>query len=110
MPRISFLLLLFSCLTFSYCEDEYIEGVGWKKIYYPSDGPPREAVGRCKTDEDQILTVVALAAIGWAIYENVEFELSLYANDNLVILPLDSVKINEFKNPELTLTLFEFKY
>ena len=56
------------------------------------------------------LTVVALAAIGWAIYENVEFELSLYANDNLVILPLDGVKINEFKNPELTLTLFEFKY
>ena len=39
-----------------------------------------------------------------------DFEHSLYANDNLVILPFDSVKINEFKNPELTLTLFEFKY
>ena len=32
VPRISFLLLLFSCLTFSYCEDEYIEGVGWKRF------------------------------------------------------------------------------
>ena len=110
MHKISFLLVIFPFLIFSNCEDEYIDGVGWKKIYYPSDGPPREAVGRCKSEEDQILTVLAIGVVGWIIYERVDFELSLYSNDNLVILPLDSVQINNSHYPEINVPLFNFRY
>jgi len=107
----TFLPLIFCTLVFANCEDEYVDGVGWKKIYYPSDGsPPTEAVGRCQNEEEKLLTLVALGLVGWFVYENFSTELSIYSSSNIDVLPLDSFHISIPSNPELKITLFEFRF
>ena len=94
------------------CEEEYLEGVGWKKIVYTENGPI-ESLGRCKQEED-ISNIIITGLLIWGLYEiydvNNPNELAIYKNKNFTLLPLNEVQIiSSYKN-EINLTLFRYKF
>ena len=106
-----YLTIIFSLTAFSYaCEDEYIEGVGWKKIVYQDSGPV-ESLGRCASDDEQAATIILLGLVFWGAYEYFEEEPNaLIETSNMQILPLDGIKINNGLNKNLEITLIKYSF
>jgi len=106
-----YLTIIFSLTAFSYsCEDEYIEGVGWKKIVYQDSGPV-ESLGRCPSDDKQAATIILLGLVFWGAYEYFEEEPNaLIETSNMQILPLDGIKINNGLNKSLEITLIKYSF
>ena len=112
--KLRFILLLFlACsLHSNNCEDEYIEGIGWKKIVYTPNGPV-ESMGRCPTDEETAATLLVLGILAWGLYEfhdADDYPSALIATKNVQFLPYDGLQfdINEKKSIDVTLFRYSF--
>lgn len=110
-------LLIFFCLDISAdtvrnCEDEYLEGVGWKKIVYTVNGPI-ESLGRCKQEED-ISNIIITGLLIWGLYEIYDVDepdqMSLYQNNNLTLFPLSEIHIRNEEANQLEVTVFRFRF
>ena len=70
-------ILLIAFLSFSLfpysCEEEYIEGIGWKKIVYQDSGPV-ESLGRCPSSDTEATAVIVLGLLFWGAYEYFDAE------------------------------------
>ena len=95
------------------CQDEYIEGIGWKKIIYPQEGPPIEMTGKCKEDSEDFFLAAAVVLIGWGIYEIIldrpEPIEAIYTKNNLQILPLYNIQNTTFST-SINVTLFKYSF
>ena len=94
------------------CEEEFVEGIGWKKIIYTENGPV-EMLGRCKSDEENAATLLVMGLVIWGIYEyydEEEYPQALFYNNNLQILPFNEIKINSGINDSLNITLFKYSF
>lgn len=94
------------------CEDEYLEGVGWKKIVYTENGPI-ESLGRCKQEED-ISNIIITGLLIWGLYEIYDVDepdqMSLYQNNNLTLFPLSEIHIRNEEATQLEVTVFRFRF
>ena len=112
MKRILIYLSIFISLgAFPYaCEDEYIEGIGWKKIVYQDSGPV-ESLGRCASEDEQAASIILLGLIFWGAYEYFEDEpKALIETKNLQIIPLDGIYLNTGSNKSVDITLFKYSF
>ena len=95
------------------CQDEYIEGIGWKKIIYPQEGPPIEMTGKCNEDSEDFFFAAAVVLIGWGIYEIIldrpEPIEAIYMKNNLQILPLYNIQ-NATSSTSINITLFKYSF
>lgn len=95
------------------CQDEYIEGIGWKKIIYPQEGPPIEMAGKCSEDSKDFFLAAAVVLIGWGIYEitvdHPEPIEAIYTKNNLQILPLYNIQ-NLTHSGSVNITLFKYRF
>ena len=95
------------------CQDEYIEGIGWKKIIYPQEGPPIEMAGKCSEDSKDFFLAAAVVLIGWGIYEIIldrpEPIEAIYTKNNLQILPLYNIQNTTFST-SINVTLFKYSF
>ena len=94
------------------CQEEYLEGVGWKKIVYTDNGPI-ESIGRCKQEED-IGNIIITGLLIWGLYEiysdKEPEQFSVYQTKNFTLLPLDEILITNNEKIELQATIFRFKF
>ena len=94
------------------CEDEYLEGVGWKKIVYTENGPI-ESLGRCKQEED-INNIIITGLLIWGLYEIYDVDepnqMYLYHNNNLTLFPLSEIHIRNEESTQLEVTVFRFRF
>jgi len=107
-------ILIFTFLSFSLfpyaCEEEYIEGIGWKKIVYQDSGPV-ESLGRCPSSDTEATAIIVLGLLFWGAYEYFDEEpTALMETSNLQILPFDEIKINTEINTTLDVTLFKYSF
>ena len=107
-----FLLFLACSLHANNCEDEYIEGIGWKKIVYTPNGPI-ESLGRCPTDEE-INNIIITGLLIWGLYEIYDVDepnqMYLYHNNNLTLFPLSEIHIRNEEATQLEVTVFRFRF
>ena len=94
------------------CEEEYLEGVGWKKIVYTENGPI-ESLGRCKQEED-ISNIIIAGLLIWSLYEIYDVDessqISLYHNNDLTLFPLSEIHVRNKEAIELEVTVFRFRF
>ncbi|URQ64866.1 hypothetical protein M9B39_03070 [SAR86 cluster bacterium] len=114
MKKLCLLLLCSLAVSASgLCQDEYIEGIGWKKIIYPQEGPPIEMAGKCNEDSEDFFLAAAVVLIGWGIYEIVldrpEPIEAIYVKNNLQILPLYNIQ-NLTSSTSANITLFKYSF
>jgi hypothetical protein len=107
-------ILLIAFLSFSLfpysCEEEYIEGIGWKKIVYQDSGPV-ESLGRCPSSDTEATAVIVLGLLFWGAYEYFDAEpKALMETSNLQILPFDEIKINSKANTTINVKLFNYSF
>ena len=111
-----FFLLFIACLTYAShldnCEEEFVEGVGWKKIVYTENGPI-EMLGRCKSDEENIANLIIVGLIIWGIYEYYdvdEYPQALVQTNNLQILPFNEIRYTSGLDDSIDITLFKYSF
>ncbi len=107
-----FLFFLACSLHANNCEDEYIEGIGWKKIVYTPNGPI-ESIGRCPTDDETAATLLVLGILVWGfyeIYDEDDYPLALIETNNLQILPYSEIKFDINRSKSLDVTLFIYSF
>ena len=105
-------LFLAYSLQANNCEDEYIEGIGWKKIVYTPNGPI-ESLGRCPTDDETAATLLVLGILAWGfyeIYDEDDYPLALIETNNLQILPYSEIKFDINRSKSLDVTLFRYSF
>ena len=110
-----FLLFIASLTNASHldnCEEEFVEGIGWKKIIYTENGPI-EMLGRCKSDEENAATLLLMGLIIWGIYEYYdedEYPQALFYSNNLQIMPFNEIRFNSGLDASINVTLFKYSF
>ena len=110
-----FLLFIASLTNASHldnCEEEFIEGIGWKKIIYTENGPI-EMLGRCKSDEENAATLLLMGLVIWGIYEYYdedEYPQALFYSNNLQIMPFNEIRFNSGLDASINVTLFKYSF
>ena len=107
-----FVPLLSNASHLDNCEEEFVEGIGWKKIIYTENGPV-EMLGRCKSDEENAAILLITGLVIWGIYEycdEEEYPQALFYSNNLQILPFNEIKFNSGLDASLNITLFKYSF
>tara|TARA_B100000989_G_scaffold204860_1_gene155073 strand:- start:413 stop:754 length:342 start_codon:yes stop_codon:yes gene_type:complete len=110
--KVIFLFFLACSLHSNNCEEEYVEGIGWKKIVYTPNGPI-ESLGRCPTDDETAATLLLLGVLVWGFYElynEDDYPLAFIETNNLQILPYSEIKFDINSSKSLDVTLFRYSF